>query len=103
MDSAGLKKALPLWVGYQATYDAQASPPATHKVIWGNVAGHADGPPGENWSYHVQQWLKNDNQGGGLDTAWVSYNNLFKHNGYLEVGKLEVPAPSPYSMWAEIA
>ena len=103
LDAAVLKKALPLWVGYQANYDSQASSPDTHKVIWGNVAVHAVGAIGDNWSYHVQQWLVNDNQGGGLDTAWVSYNNLFKHNGYLEVGKLEVPAPSPYSMWLEIA
>jgi len=44
-----------------------------------------------------------DNQTGGLDTAWVSYNNLFKHNGYLELGKLEVPAPSLDSMGFEIA
>ena len=103
LDAGVMKKALPLWVGYQANYDSQAGPPDTHKVIWGNVALHAGGLASDNWSYHVQQWLKNDNQGGGLDTAWVSYNNLFKHNGYLEVGKLEVPAPSPFSMWFEIA
>ena len=103
LDAPVLKKAIPLWVGYQANYDSQASAPDTHKVVWGNVAIHAVGVIGDNWSYHVQQWLVNDNQGGGLDTAWVSYNNLFKHNGYLEVGKLEVPAPSPYSMWLEIA
>jgi hypothetical protein len=103
LDAATLKKAVPLWVGYQANYDSQASSPDTHKVVWGNLALHADGLIGDNWSYHVQQWLWNDNKGGPLDTAWVSYNNVFKHNGYLEVGKLEVPAPSPYSMWFEIA
>ncbi len=103
MDAAVLKKAVPLWVGYQANSDSQAASPDSHRIIWGNAAVHADGLVGNNWSYHVQQWLKNDNQGGGLDTAWVSYNNLFKHNGYLQIGKLEVPAPSPYSMWFEIA
>ncbi len=103
LDAAVLKKALPLWVGYQTNYDSQASAPDTHRVIFGNVAVHLVGVLGDNWSYHVQQWLVNDNQGGGLDTAWVSYNNLFKHHGYLELGKLEVPAPSPYSMWLEIA
>lgn len=103
MDPATLKKALPLWVGYQANLDSQADAPDTHKVIWGNVAVHLDGVAGDNWSYHVQQWLQSDNQGGGLDTAWVSFNNLFKRNGYVQVGKLEVPAPSPYSMWFEIA
>jgi hypothetical protein len=103
LDAQILKKTAPLWVGYQANYDSQAGSPDTHKVILGNVAIHAVGLIGENWSYHIQQWLENDNQGGGLDTAWVSYNNVFKHNGYIELGKLEVPAPSPYSMWLEIA
>ena len=103
LDAAVLKKAVPLWVGYQANYDSQAGTPDTHKIILGNVALHAVGLASDNWSYHVQQWLQLDNQGGPLDTAWVSYNKLFKHNGYIEVGKLEVPAPSPYSMWYEIA
>ena len=103
LSAAVLKKALPIWLDYQAQYDSQAGPPDTHRVIWGNVAVHAVGLIGDNWSYHVQQWIVEDNQGGGLDTAWVSYNNLFKHNGYFEVGKLEVPAPSPYSQWFEIA
>jgi hypothetical protein len=103
MDAATLKKAVPVWLGYQANYDSQAGPPDTHRVIWGNLAVHLDGLVGDNWSYHVQQWLVNDNQGGPLDTAWVSFNNLFKHNGYLAVGKLEVPAPSPFSQWFEVA
>lgn len=103
MDAAILKKALPLWVGYQANYDSQASSPDTHRVVFGNLALHADGLIGDNWSYHVQQWPVLDNHGGPLDTAWVSYNNLLHHSAYVEVGKLEVPAPSPYSMWFEIA
>ena len=103
MDPLVLKKAVPVWIDYQAAYDSQAGAPDTHRVIWGNVGVHLDGLAGDNWSYHVQQWLVNDNQAGGLDTAWVSFNNLFKHNGYLEVGKLEVPAPSPFSQWLEIS
>jgi hypothetical protein len=103
LDAQVMKKAFPGWVGYQANYDSQAPAPDTHKTIFGNVAVHADGLADDNWSYHVQQWLESDNQGGGLDTMWLSYNNLFKHNGYIELGKLEVPAPSPYSMWFEIA
>jgi hypothetical protein len=103
LDAPIVKKALPIWVGYQANYDSQAGAPDTHKVVWGNVAVHAVGLLNDNWSYHVQQWIVNDNQAGGLDTAWVSYNNLFKHNGYIEAGKLEVPAPSLYSMGFEIA
>lgn len=103
LDEAVVKKAFPVWLDYQAQYDSQAAAPDTHRVVFGNVALHAVGLIDDNWSYHVQQWLEEDNQGGGLDTAWVSYNNLFKHNGYVEAGKLEVPAPSPYSQWLEIA
>jgi hypothetical protein len=103
MDAAVLKKALPLWVGYQAQYDSQAGAPDTHRIVAGNVEVHLDGLAGDNWSYHVQQWLWEDSQPGGLDTAWVSYNNLFNHKGYFELGKLELPAPSPYSQWFEIA
>ncbi len=103
LDAQILKRAVPGWLGYQTNYDSQAPAPDTHRAVWGNIALHADGLAGDNWSYHVQQWLLNDNQGGSLDTAWVSYNNLFKRNGYIEVGKLEVPAPSPYSQWFEIA
>ena len=55
LDAQVLKKAVPLWVGYQANYDSQAGSPDTHKVILGNVAIHTDGLVGENWSYHVQQ------------------------------------------------
>ena len=103
LSSDVMKKALPGWIGYQANYDSQASAPDTHKVVWGNVAVHVDGVIDDSWSFHVQQWLVNDNQGGGLDTMWVSYNGIFKHNGNLEIGKLEVPGPSPYSQWFEIA
>lgn len=103
LDAKVLKKSVPLWVGYQANYDSQAGAPDTHKIVLGNLAIHASGLLSDDFSYHIQQWIVLDNQGGPLDTAWVSYNGLFKHNGYAEVGKLEVPAPSPYSMWFEIA
>jgi hypothetical protein len=71
LDGPVLKKALPLWVGYQANYDSQANAPDTHKVVWGNVAIHADGLIADNWSYHVQQWLQNDNQGGVGELWWT--------------------------------
>lgn len=103
LDGATVRKAFPVWVNYQTQYDSQAAAPDTHRAVFGNIGLHAVGLIGDNWSYHVQQWLLNGNQAGGLDTAWVSYNNLFKHNGYFEIGKLEVPAPSPYGQWLEIA
>jgi len=36
-DAAVLKKALPLWVGYQAQYDSQAGAPDTNRIVAGNV------------------------------------------------------------------
>jgi hypothetical protein len=43
-----------------------------------------------------------DNQPGGLDTAWVAYNNLLNREGHLFVGKILNPAPSPYSQNMDI-
>jgi len=103
LEAAVLKKALPVWLDDQTAYDSQAGAPDTHRVIAGNVGIHLDGLANQDWSYHVQQWLYSDNAPGGLDTAWVAYNNLFHRNGYLEIGKLEVPAPSPYSQVFEIS
>jgi hypothetical protein len=103
LDESVLKKSFPVWLGEQANYDSQAPDPDTHRIILGNAAVHVAGLIDDNWSYHVQEWLVSDNGPGFADTAWVSYNNLFAHNGYIEVGKLEVPAPSPYSQWFEIA
>ena len=41
-------------------------------------------------------------QAGGLDTAWVAYNNFFNGSGHIFAGKLEVPAPSEFSQWLDV-
>lgn len=65
---------------------------------------HAAGYAGPDWTYHVQQCLlQNDQTGGSLDTAWITYNNLFHRDGHLFLGKVEAPGPSPFSMWPDIA
>jgi hypothetical protein len=100
-----LKREYPLWFDYSATYSEQT--PNAAQWQGGNLAIHADGGIGNgdqsNWTYHVQQWLVQGNEPGGLDTAWVAYNNLLGRDGHLFVGKVEVPAPSAYSQWFDVA
>ncbi len=101
LDHAILKRSLPLWVGFNPSYDSQ-DPNTPHKLQTGNVAVHAIGNTG-NWTYHVQQWLAQNGQAGGVDSAWVSYNNLFHRNAHLFFGKILTPAPSPFSQWFDLA
>lgn len=101
LDHATLKKSLPVWIGFNPSFDSQ-DPNAPHKLQLGNVAVHAIGNTG-NWTYHVQQWLQQNGQAGGLDTAWVSYNSLFRRNGHLFFGKIQTPAPSPFGQWFDLA
>lgn len=101
LDHKLLKRSLPLWVGVNATYDSQDG--SSHpRPQFGNVAVHAVGVTG-NWSYHVQQWLVQNNMPGTLDTAWVSYNALLHGSAHLFAGKIETPAPSPFSQWFDLA
>ncbi len=102
LDRNVLKRAVPLWVGANPSYDSQ-DPNAPHRLLVGNVAVHAVGYLATDWTYHVQQWITQHNQAGGLDTAWVAYNNLFHHEGHLFIGKIESAAPSPFSQWSDLA
>jgi|SRR5579872_610631 len=102
-----LRDTFPVWVGEQINGDSTgAGDPShpTHTITYGNVALHAVGYIGQDWTYHVQQWLyQNDESGGGLDTAWVTYNNLFHRDGHFYIGKIEAPAPSPFSQWSDLS
>jgi hypothetical protein len=101
LDSPTLKRVAPVWLGEQASYDTQ-NPNSPHQVKFGNLALHAAGAVNANFTYHVQQWLVQNEQPGGLDTAWVAFNGLFHRDGHLSIGKIEAPAPSPYSQWADV-
>ncbi|MGC2129799.1 MAG: hypothetical protein WA629_06855 [Candidatus Aquilonibacter sp.] len=98
-----LKKEYPLWIDYSTTYTEQT--PNAAQWQGGNLGIHADGTLGPgvtNWSYHVQQWLWEGNEPGGLDTAWVAYHNLLGRDGHLFVGKVQSPGPSEYSQWFDV-
>lgn len=99
LDSKTLHRTLPLWLGFNPSYDAQGTSP---KLQTGNVALHAVGLAGD-FSYHIQQWFVQNNQPGGVDTGWFAYNGLFRHNGHLFAGKVEAPAPSPFSQWFDLS
>ena len=103
LDPQVLKRALPVWLDDSVSYDAQGSP----RVVFGNVGLHLVGDLGNgsnnNWTYHVQQWIVDGNQAGGLDTMWLAYNNLLHHDGHLFIGKVEAPGPSPFSQFSDLA
>jgi hypothetical protein len=100
LDPHVIKREYPVWIDYSTTYTEQT--PNAAQWVAGNLALHADGMISNNWTYHIQQWLVSGNEPGGLDTAWVAYNNLLGRSGHLFVGKLEVPAPSPFSQWFDV-
>lgn len=102
LDAPTLRRVPPFWLGEQTSFDTQ-DPKSPHQVKFGNLALHAAGALDGNFTYHVQQWLVQAEQPGGLDTAWVAYNNLFHRDGHLSIGKIEAPAPSPYSQWADVS
>ena len=95
-----LRREYPIWIDWPTTYTQQAPNPAVWQA--GNVGLHADSAIGNDWTYHVQQWIWQGNAPGGLDTMWLAYNNLLGRQGHLFVGKLQVPAPSEFSQWFDV-
>lgn len=104
LDPAAMKRAVPIWIGEQTAYDTQ-DPAFPHQVKFGNLALHGAGDvgPSNNFTFHAHQWLWEGEQGGGVDTLWVTYNNLLHRNGHLFVGKIEAPGPSAFSQWTDIS
>lgn len=99
LDPHVLRRAFPVWVGEQVNYDSSSG---NYKPQAGNVALHAVGAIGNDFTYHAQQWIWANNGAGDVDTLWVAYNNLLHRDGHLFVGKIESPGPSGYSMWTDI-
>lgn len=102
-----LKSVIPFWIGEQVNGDSTGgvsdiSP--TYTNSFGNLALHGSGYFAPDWTFHVQQWLlQNDSTGGSLDTAWATYNNIFHRDGHIFIGKVEAPGPSPFSQWFDIS
>jgi hypothetical protein len=98
LDPKTVERADPLWIGENPTYDSQSLP-----TQWGNLALHLVGALGTDFTFHGQQWIVSNGGTGFTDTLWITYNNIFHRDGHLFVGKLEAPAPSPFSMWMDLA
>ena len=92
----------PFWVGEAASWDTQSAT-NPNQIIFGNLAIHAAGYLGSDITFHLHQWIVNSNQPGFTDTAWLTYNNLLHRDGHLFVGKVQVPAPAPYTNWFELS
>ena len=99
LDPTVLKRALPVWVGENTSYDTESG---TYKTQFGNLALHAVGPIGNDVTYHFQQWIYANNGAGDLDTFWATYNNLLHRDGHLFVGLFPGPAPSAFSQWMDL-
>jgi hypothetical protein len=98
-----LERESPVWLDYPVGYSEQT--PGAAAWDPGTLGFHADGAFGttqSEWTYHVQQWIWENSQGGGLDTAWFAYNNFFNGAGHVFMGKLEMPAPSEFSQWLDV-
>lgn len=102
IDRASLAKTFPLWLGESVNTDSTAAGTGTPVIDTGNLAVHAVGYAAPEVTYHIQQWITQGSQSGGLDTAWIAYNHLFSPDVHLFVGKILNPAPSPYSQTSDI-
>jgi hypothetical protein len=100
LDPHVLRRAFPLWVGEQLNYDSTST---TMRPQPGNIAVHAIGAIGNDFTYHAQQWIWSNNGAGDLDTLWLAYNNVLHRDGHIFLGKIESPGPSTFSMWTDIA
>jgi hypothetical protein len=103
LDAATVNKALPIWVGETVNYDSSPDAPAPHTTQFGNLQVNLDGFLGNAFTYHIQQWIVQDNEPGSLDTAWVSYNGLLKGDGHIVIGKMAAASPSYFGFFSDIS
>lgn len=102
LDPGTIHRANPAWVAENPIYDTgDATQP--HQVIWGQSSLHAAGYIGTDWTFHFHAWIRSHDGNGFYDTMWTTYNNLFHRDGHLFIGKIEAPAPSPFSQYFDLA
>ncbi len=98
-----LSREAPLWIGEGGAYNSSNTPDGgVPKTSFGNLEVHAVGYLNKNETYHLQQWITQQDQPGGLDTAWVAQNNMLNNRGHLFVGKIENLVPSIYTQGFDI-
>lgn len=97
-----LKRSSPFWIGESVLADTQDQN-LPHRVQFGNLAIHGVGFISKDLTYHIQQWLLQNDRPGGLDTAWISYDRIFGEQTHLSIGKQPPPGPSFFSQWPDFA
>nr|MDQ2663914.1 hypothetical protein [Candidatus Eremiobacteraeota bacterium] len=103
LDAHTLHRSTPFWIGESANYSHNSQDATSPRSELGNFALHAAGALDANTTFHMQQWIFQNGQPGGLDTAWLTYNNLFHRDGHLFVGKMPGTTASPLSQWFDLA
>ncbi len=103
LDRQALKRAVPLWIGESLNNDSTAGAgTGAPRSSFGNLAIHGVGYLAPDVTFHAQQWISAGDESGGVDTLWVTYNNLFHRSGHLFVGKILNPAPSAYGQNSDL-
>ncbi len=103
LDQTVLARAFPAWIGESANFNSTAGAgTGTPRTSFGNLALHGAGYLVPDVTFHAQQWITQSDQSGGIDTLWVTYNNLLHRDGHLFIGKILNPAPSPYGQNFEL-
>lgn len=103
LDPHTLHRSTPFWIGENANYSHNADDAAPPRTEFGNLAIHAAGALDNNTTYHLHTWVVQDGRAGGVDTLWVTFNNLFNRNGHLFVGKMPGTTAAPFSNWFDLA
>jgi mono/diheme cytochrome c family protein len=75
---------------YSSNPDGSPPPP---KLFTDNLGILSGGYLGPNFTYYLEQHIVDGGFIGGTDQLWVSYNQLFKGSGDLQVGKFHTPFP----------
>jgi hypothetical protein len=102
LDAGTIHRANPIWFSQIGFYDTGDGTPH-HNIQAGNTAIHAAGYLGDDFTFHVQQWIWQNNGPGGTDTLWITYNNLLHRDGHIFLGKVESPGPSPFSQFFDLS
>jgi mono/diheme cytochrome c family protein len=75
---------------YASNPDGNPAPP---KLFTDNVGILSGGYFGPHVTYYLEQHIVDGGFVGGTDQLWLSYNELFKGTGDLQVGKFHTPFP----------
>lgn len=75
---------------YLSNPDGSPPPP---KLFTDNVGLLSGGFLGPHFNYYVEQHIVDTGFIGGTDQLWISYNQLFKGTGALQIGKFHTPFP----------